>query len=163
MRGRRTAAYRSRPLHSETELIWNDRQYAKNKKVFGDNQILGWHGQFGFDRDDEVNMKKNYYSAFKKFNTPPELGLSQKHKRTRTAAGNRTKYKEIVADESVNPVNFVQTTPKFIPARHKFMKDKGDQYASLYAQRLQNTATDSKHRLIQSLNARETKAQQVQQ
>ena len=32
MRGRRTAAHRARPLQSETELIWNDRQYAKIRR-----------------------------------------------------------------------------------------------------------------------------------
>lgn len=92
-------------------------------------------------------MKKNYYTAFKKFNQPPEL--CSKHRRTKTAvASGRTKYKEIVADESVKPDNFAHTSPKFIPARFKFMKDKGDQYHSLYATRLANTATDSKSRMI---------------
>lgn len=130
MRGRKQQTYKNRPLQSETELIWNDRQYAKNRKVFGDNQILGWHGQFGFDRQDENQMKKNYYSAFKRHNNPPDLGNNtSKHRRNKTAiAGGRHKYKEIVAGESVNPVNFQQTSPKFIPARHKFMKDNGDGY-----------------------------------
>lgn len=71
---------------------------------------MGWHGQFGFDRDDELNMKKNYYTAFKKFNTPPELHPGQRHKRTKTAGAagrGHTKYKEIVAEESVKPENFI--------------------------------------------------------
>lgn len=37
MRGRKTAQYRRRPLQSETELIWQDRQYVNNKKTFGEN------------------------------------------------------------------------------------------------------------------------------
>ena len=114
---------------------------------------MGWQGQFSFDRDDEYKTRSNYYQAFKFHNAPPDLNNSKGgHRRTRTAAGGRTKYKEIVEQESVNPVNFAQTTPKFIPARHKFLKDKGDNYESLYATRLAATASDSKNRLIMHLN-----------
>jgi len=115
-------------------------------KVFGDNQINGNMGQFSFDRDDEYAARANYYSAFKKFNSPPDLSGRSQKRRTNTAAGTRTKYKDIVQQESVNPTNMAHTTPKFIPARHKFLKDKGDSYESLYATRLASTAVDSKQR-----------------
>jgi hypothetical protein len=55
----------SKPLTSETELIWKDRQYLKNKRQFGQNKIAGWNGSFGFDRDCQDRTLKNYTRNFR--------------------------------------------------------------------------------------------------
>ena len=57
---------RNQPLNSSTELIWGDRQFITNKRVFGENQINGIFGHFGFDADDQVKTLQNYRTAFKR-------------------------------------------------------------------------------------------------
>jgi hypothetical protein len=146
----------SKPLTSETDLIWNDKQYLKNKRQFGHNQIAGWNGSWGFDRADQDKTQKYYTRNFRDQIRPVETVPSKRRNRT-AHGGRRNKLREIIEQTANRPDNCKKTYQKpFVPARFKYTKHATDLYKTLFANTETLQLVDNEHKLYNTRQQKRT-------